>query len=208
MKSTINLIFKRLNIIVAFMLIGGALCLVGSFLQPLKYASTMRLLVVPGNIGTVDPYTAFRSIDRISDNLSQVVYTTHFFNKVYARNPSLDQSFYPLDEQRKRKSWRKTVDVFVARGSGFFSVTAYHRDSSQATLLARSIADVLIADGWEYVGGDLEIKVVDTPLPSRFPAKPNILFNFLAGLIGGGVIGLLYVVWHEQGRKKHLFGIG
>lgn len=208
MKSHITIILKRLNVIAAFMLIGGALCLAGSFLQPLKYASTMRLLVVPGNIGTVDPYTAFRSIDRLSDNLSQVVYTTHFFSKVYARNPALDQSFYPLDEQRKRKTWRKAVDISVSRGSGFFSVTAYHRDPSQATGLARGIADVLIADGWEYVGGDLEIKVVDTPLPSRFPARPNIPFNLFIGMIGGAVIGSLYVIWHEQGRKKHLFGIG
>lgn len=208
MNSFPHTLLKRWNILLAFALIGAILGLVGSLLRPLQYSSTLSLLIVPRNVSTVDPYTALRSIDRIADNLSQVVYTSTFFDKVMARNTSLDQSQFSADETKKRKSWRKTILVTVNRGTGLMRVTAYHVRASQARALAESVANVLIAEGWQYVGGDLEIKLVDTPLESRFPVRPSIPLMMASGALAGIIIGTLYVFWHSNARRKNLFGIG
>lgn len=208
MNTLPALFIKRWNIIFAFVLVGAVLGLAGSLVQPLKYSSTVSLLIVPKNVSTVDPYTALRSIDRIADSLSQVVYTSTFFDKVMARTPAIDQSQFSADEIKKRKQWRRTIAVSVNRGTGLMKLTAYHVKSAQARNAVEAIADVLIAEGWQYVGGDLEIKLVDAPLESRFPVRPFIPGMIAGGALAGIFFGIVYVAWHSQNRAKHIFGIG
>ncbi len=208
MDSFTHILQKRLNIILTFALIGASLSLVAALLRPLEYSSTLSLLIVPRNVSTVDPYTALRSIDRIADNLSQVVYTSTFFDKVMAGNAALDRSQFSADEMKKRKKWRKTIAVAVNRGTGLMRLTAYHVKTSQARIMAESVANVLIAEGWQYVGGDLEIKLVDTPLESRFPVRPSIPTMIVGGGLVGILFGILYVFWSYHTHKKRIFGIG
>lgn len=208
MHSFPHNLLKRWNIIFAFVLVGAVLGLAGSLVQPLKYSSTVSLLIVPKNVSTVDPYTALRSIDRIADSLSQVIYTSTFFDKALANTPAIDQLQFSTDEIRKRKKWRTTIAVSVNRGTGLMKLTAYHVKSAQARTLVVAIADVLIAEGWQYVGGDLEIKLVDTPLESRFPVRPFIPGMIAGGAVAGIFFGIAYVTWHSKNRAKHIFGIG
>ena len=68
--------------IIMFGLLGLVLSLVISFVQPLRYASTARLLILQ-NIGIqVDAYTASRSEERVAENLSTIIYTSTFFDQV------------------------------------------------------------------------------------------------------------------------------
>lgn len=202
------LLFKRRNIIFAFALIGAVLGLVGSLVQPLEYSSTLSLLIVPKNVSSVDPYTALRSIDRIADSLSQVVITSTFFDKVMAHDTAIDQSQFSADETKKRKKWRKTINVTVNRGTGLMRLTAYHVKAPQARIMVESVAAVLIAEGWQYVGGNLEIKLIDAPLESRFPVRPHIPAMVFGGAITGMLFGLFYVYWNYHKHKKNIFGIG
>ena len=208
MDSFTHILQRRLNIIITFALIGAALSLVAALLRPLEYSSTLSLLIVPRNVSTVDPYTALRSIDRIADNLSQVVYTSTFFDKVMDGNATLDRSQFSADEMKKRKKWRKTIAVAVNRGTGLMRLTAYHTKAAQARITGESVSDVLIAEGWQYVGGDLEIKLVDTPLESRFPVRPSIPAMMAGGGLVGILFGILYVFWGYHTHKKRIFGIG
>lgn len=208
MHSFLQNLIKHWKIVFGFMLIGAILGLIGSLVQPLKYSSTVSLLIVPKNVSTVDPYTALRSIDRIADSLSQVVYTSTFFDKVMARNTAIDQSQFSADELKKRKKWRTTVAASVNRGTGLMKLTAYHVQAAQARTLVESVAEVLMAEGWQYVGGDLEIKLVDAPLESRFPVHPYIPGMIVGGTIAGALFGTLYVTWNIRTRKKTVFGIG
>lgn len=208
MNTLPTLFLKRWNIVFAFALIGAVLGLVGSLVQPLQYSSTLSLLIVPKNVSTVDPYTALRSIDRIADSLSQVVYTSTFFDKVMAHNAAIDQSQFSADEIKKRKGWRKIIAVSVNRGTGLMRLTAYHVKATQARTLVESVSDVMIAEGWQYVGGDLEIKLVDAPLESRFPVRPYIPFMVFGGALAGMLFGSLYVAWNHHKHKRTIFGIG
>ncbi len=177
-----------------------------SLLFPLRYSSTMQLLIIEKQLSQADPYTAIKASERISDNLGQIIYTTSFFDKIMSANFNIDQSIFSSDERTKRTQWRDMIDTQVQQGSGMLIVTVYHTDPEQATQIARAIAFVLTTEGSQYVGGgDLDIKLVDAPLQSRYPVRPNIPANAFMGFVLGVIAGAGYVL--ANARKYGVFGL-
>jgi capsular polysaccharide biosynthesis protein len=174
-----------------------------SFTQKLKYSSTIRMLIIQPSSLNVDPYTAIRSAEQIGNNLAQVVYTTDFFTKVTnAPNFSIDPTYFPDNDAKRRKLWSQTVSVKVENGTGLLNITVYHPNKDQATAIAQAIAYVMTNDGSNYVGGTaLQIKLVDEPLVSNFPVKPNLAVNGFTGLILGALFGAIYVILTDKSRK-------
>ena len=174
-----------------------------SFTQKLKYSSTVRMLIIQPSSLSVDPYTAIRSAEQIGNNLAQVVYTTDFFAKVTnASNFAIDPTYFPDNDAKRRKLWSQTVSVRVENGTGLLNITVYHPDKEQATAIAQAIAYVMTNEGANYVGGTaLQIKLVDAPLVSRFPVKPNLPVNGFTGLILGALFGAVYVILTDKSRK-------
>jgi capsular polysaccharide biosynthesis protein len=190
-------------------LFGLAAAIVGaglSFLFPLQYSSTLRLLIIQKQLSQADPYTAIKASERIADNLGQIVYTTSFFDKVLEAGFNVDKSVFKTDDTKRRRQWRTMIDTQVIRGSGMLAVTVYHQDPEQASQIARAIAFVLTTEGWEYVGGgDLQVKLVDEPLNSRYPVKPNVPANAFMGFVLGIMAGTGYVL--SVARRHGIFGI-
>ncbi|KPJ85814.1 hypothetical protein AMJ57_01750 [Parcubacteria bacterium SG8_24] len=177
-----------------------------SFLFPLQYSSSMRLLIIQQQLSQADPYTAIKASERIADNLAQIVYTTSFFDKVMNAKYNIDQTIFKQDEEKKRRQWRKMISTQVLRGSGMLVVTVYHVDPDQAEQIARAISFVLTTEGWQYVGGgDLQVKLVDEPLQSRWPVRPNIPANAFMGFVVGVIAGTGYVL--VTARRRSVFGI-
>lgn len=190
-----------------FGLLGLVLALIISFVQPLQYSSTARLLILQEAGSGVDAYTASRSEERIADNLSTIIYTSTFFNQVMSAGFDIDPTLFPSDPARQRRAWARTVRATVARGSGFLSVSAYHSDVAQAEQLVRAIASVLTARVGEYTSGaSVSARLVDEPLNSRWPVRPNVLANLLSGFVLGGFVGAAFVVLQaERVRRRHQF---
>ncbi len=185
------------------MILAGAL----SFLRPLEYSSTMRLLIIQKAGVNLDPYTAIRSAERIADNLSQVIYTSVFFDKVMATGFGIDKDYFKTVENKRRDQWTQMVTTQVTHETGFLEITVYHTNKEQASELARAIAYVLTTEGNSYIGGhDLEIQLVDTPLQSRFPVRPNVPLNAFLGAVIGTILSSLYIVIGEARRKPTIFG--
>ncbi len=191
--------------LIGFAALGLFLAVALSFLWPLKYSSTMTMLVVQRSGVSSDPYAAIRSMENIGDNLSQVVYTTDFFNKVLTADPTIDKNYFYTDERQRRKQWTQMVETQVSRGTGFLHLTVYHPQKAEATKIVQAISSVLSKEGWTYVSADISVLLVDPPLESRWPVKPNILSNGFIGLIVGFVIGILYVGRRKYFRYKELF---
>lgn len=160
-----------------------------SFVFPLEYSASMRLLIIQRTLSEADPYTAIKSAERLSDNLAQIVYTTDFYDKVMASKFNIDQAYFKADERKRRDQWRDMISTSVTRGSGMLVVNVYHEDPDQAEQVASAIAFVLTTEGWQYVGGDLQVKLVDEPLQSRWPTRPNVPANSGTGLVLGVVLG-------------------
>lgn len=200
-------LFRRWNTIAMFGLLGFVLALIVSFVQPLRYASTVRLLILQDLGSSVDAYTASRSGERIAENLSTIIYTSTFFDQVISSGFNIDAKIFPKEDVNRRRLWAKTVDASVSHGSGLLTVTAYHQDIAQAEQLVRAIAFVLTDHVKEYTsGGNVQIRLVDSPLNSRWPVKPNIFANIASGFFLGALFGSAYVLLKiEQIRRRHQF---
>lgn len=187
-----------------FAVLGLVLAVVFSFLRPLEYSSTVRLLITQ-NVGTVDAYTAARSAERIAEDLATITYTTSFYDKVMSAGYGIDESYFPEDDYKRRKKWNKMVNTTVARGTGLLTIKAYHTDIAQAEQLAHAIAFVLTNEGWTYTSGvNITVRLVDTPLNSRWPMRPNIPANAFSGFVLGGLVGALYLmIQTERMRRRH-----
>jgi len=176
-----------------------------SLVQPLKYSSSIRMLIIQPANYNVDPYTAIRSSEQIGNNLAQVVYTTDFFRKVMDAGGSkfsIDPTYFPDNDAKRRKLWSQMVSVRVENGTGLLNITVYHPDKNQATQVAQAIAYVMTNEGANYVGGTaLQIRLVDEPLVSRFPVKPNLAVNGFTGLLLGALFGVAFAILTDKSRK-------
>lgn len=190
--------------IVVMAAIGLLLGVLLSFLRPLEYSSTARLLIIQ-QLGTVDAYTASRSAERVAEDITNVIYTSTFFQKVMSSTSQIDQSYFPDDEIKLRKMWGRTVDAIVTRGTGLLTLVIYHTDVRQADLIARALASVIVTEGWQYTsGGSISIQLVDEPLSSRWPVRPSIPLNAFAGAVLGGLSGVGFVLLKaERIRRRH-----
>lgn len=183
------------------MLLAAAL----SFVRPLEYSSTMRLLIIQKASQSLDPYTAIRSAESIADNLSQIIYTSVFFDKVTSAGFQIDKSYFDARETKRRKQWSDMVSTQVTHQTGFLQISVFHKNKEQASEIARAIAYVLTTEGNQYIGGhDLAIQLVDTPLQSRFPVRPNVPLNAFLGAVIGVVLSALYLVVGEARRHRNV----
>lgn len=186
--------------------IGAAIAILLSLIRPLEYSSTTRILITQ-ELGAVDAYTASRSAERIADDLASVVYTSTFFDKVMSSGYAIDSDYFSQDEIKRRTQWQDAVSASVSRSSGLLSITAYHTDVDQAEELATAVAYVLTTEGWTYTsGGNITVQVVDAPLDSRYPVRPNLLVNGFSGLVLGLLGGAGYLlIGAERMRRRHQF---
>jgi len=183
---------------IAFLtLLGGLLALGASFTQSLRYSSTERVLITQTNATGLDPYTAIKSTERIAQNLSEIIYTSSFFNAVMAK-AQVDASYFPQDEIDKRKKWQQTIETEVVPNTGVVSIVAYHPSRDSATELAVRVAQELQTVTPNYFGYSVRVQIIDDPLPSRWFAKPDFLRNILAG----AAIGFLLATAWVLGRVK------
>jgi len=182
----------RLILLVTFL--GALLAVAFSFAQPLRYSSTERILITQANVAGLDPYTAVKSTERIAQNLSEIIYTSSFFNAVMSKAQGIDASYFPQDEIAKRKLWQKTIETSVISGTGVMTITAYHTSRDQATEFAVRVAQQLVELTPTYFGYSVRVQIIDDPLPSRFFAKPDFAKNALLGAIVGFLLGSAWVL--------------
>ena len=183
--TSLNNLGRRWKLILAIGIITGVLAGLVTLLFPLQYRADAQVLIISKSRSGVDPYTVVKSAERIGENIVQVMKTSDFYLKVknqpgYGVNWDL---FDSKSERERRKLWNKTIGASVVYGTGVLNISAYHKDAEQAKQLAGASATTLAAKGWEYVGGDVAIKVVNDPVTTKWPVRPNILINAVLGFL-------------------------
>ena len=174
--------------------LGALLALAFSLVTPLQYSSTVRLLITQPNATGLDPYTAIKSTERIATSLSELVYTTTSFNDILAQAKGFDPTYFPTDEINKRKMWSRAIEIAVTPGTGIMSVTAFHPNRDQARLLVDATANEIAAQAPGYFGNIVHVQVIDSPLDSRWYARPNFVSNGLFGFFIGLLLSLAWVL--------------
>lgn len=169
-----------------------------SFLQPLKYSAESQVLVVPDYQQTSDPYQISRTNEYLSSLLAQVTYSSSFFEATVKPDYQIDTAYFGDTAKKRMTNWRNTIKVKPINDSGAISVKVYHTDKQQAEKLVRAINYNLITKNNYYhgLGDKVTLKVIDEPLVSNWPAKPNLPLNFGLAIVLGIFIGLaqIYIV--------------
>lgn len=203
MESVSKVLSSRKRLIIIITVIVAVVALGLSFIQPLKYSAEVRLLVTQRSSFNLDPYTAIRSTELISEHLARLVSTSSFLDRILESGYKIDKDYFAVKtEQGRRRLWSRTIDASAGRGTGLLNITAYHPKKDQAMTIVAAVSFLLSTQGGEYVGRDINIRLVDAPLVSRFPVVSNILLNGLGGLCLGLVIGSGWV-WVEHRKRKH-----
>jgi capsular polysaccharide biosynthesis protein len=194
-QSQLERIRKRWKVITLLAVIGAVVLVVGTILSPipLEYKADSQVLIISESRYGVDAYTAAKSAERIGENLAQVVQTSDFYNKVFALGiPNLDQRAYQnIPESRRRKLWQKNVEASVVFGTSVMTFSAYHEDPEQARIMSGALAQTMLTHARDYVGGDIQMRVVNQPVVSEYPVRPS--FMILAAI--GALLGVLLAVF-------------
>ncbi|MFA7245523.1 MAG: Wzz/FepE/Etk N-terminal domain-containing protein [Candidatus Magasanikbacteria bacterium] len=194
--TPLRLVFKKWKLIFVFGLLAAILSGGISLLFPLQYRADAQVLIISQSRYGVDPYTVVRSAERVGENIAQVMKTDDFYNKVKEqKNYEIDWNYFEnKNEREKRKLWQKTLVPSVVYGTGVLNVSAFHKDPDVAKKIANAASESLVAKGWEYVGGDVNIKIVNQAVVTKFPVRPNILMNVVLGFLVGMFFMSLLVV--------------
>lgn len=187
---------RRYKFVVLIGFVVGIVSLLVSLLFPLEYRADAQALIISKSRYGVDPYTVVKSAERVGENLVQVIGTSDFYDKVMLQTGyNIDRTkFDSVSERARRKLWQKTVQSSVVYGTGVLNISAYSIDPNQAKQMAGATVDTLASKGWEYVGGDVTIKVVNQPVATRFPVRPNLALNFVMGFLVGGVLSSVLII--------------
>jgi len=209
LNSFIYLIKSKISTILVFVAVFFVLGMILTLSQPLKYSSNLRLLVVQNSSGASDSYTTTRTNEYISEILSKVAYSTSFFNQTMASGLNIDVNYFGSNPKKISKTWAKTIDVRPVNNTGIIAVAAYHPNRDQAEKIARSVGNVLITQNSTYhgLGDKISVKLLDEPMTSRYPVKPNLILNAILSLILGLVFTLAFIYLFPDSnlfKKKYL----
>jgi len=172
-----------------------------SLLVPLKYSARSRLLVVQNTAGA-DPYTVSKSNEYLGNLFSEVVHSGSFYNFVLDSQYNINRDYFYGNYDKQMKTWQKTVQTKTLNDTGIIEINVYHTDPAQAQQIALAVNEVLISKNSNYQGSGQAIKVniIDQPLVSSYPVKPNLIQNSALALAGGLMFSLFFIYLFPEER--------
>jgi capsular polysaccharide biosynthesis protein len=90
------------------------------------------------------------------------------------------------------------VGTSVEPGTGLMLVSAYHPSRTQARSLVQASAQELVKQAPNFFGFSVRVQIIDSPLDSRWIARPNFLNNALAGFFLGLLAGLAVALLRRE----------
>lgn len=194
-----------ISIFLIFLVVGAGFVL----LQEFKFGTKSKILVIQEGYGRVDPYAVSRSVEYLSDLFSRVVYSNSFYSLVVSSEFNIDKNYFGEDATKQMKKWRKTLGAKAVENSGIINISVYHPDALQAKQIALAVNQVLITHNQSYqgLGDSVKISVLDQPVVSKYPVKPDLIINFLF-IVGLSLLfGLVYIyVFPEEKYDLNFFG--
>lgn len=198
----LNLIGKKKQTIVSLLAIFLAIAIVFSAAQPFKYSSSLKLLTIINFKENVDPYTASRSNEYLSNLLARIVTSGSFFGKIKESGFNIDKNYFSGSEKKQMKKWGQTVKTKSLADTGMISVDVYHTDRAQAEEIAKAVAYTLQTTNSQYhgFGSGVEIKIIDQPLVSNYPVLPSVPLNLGLAVAFAVIFFLCYIYLFPEER--------
>ncbi|MFA7087915.1 MAG: hypothetical protein WC146_01090 [Patescibacteria group bacterium] len=197
----IKLLKKKKGTFLTIVFIGAILTILISLINPLKYSAESRLLLIQ-NSNENDPYALSKSNEYLSGLLAEVVYSGSFYDLVMTSQYNIDKNYFSGNYNKQLKQWNKTVSAKTYSNTGIIEINVYHVNPYQAQQIALAVNDIIVNKNSNYQGGNqaVRINIIDQPLISGYPVKPNLIMNFFLSIIGGVLISLFYVYLFPEER--------
>lgn len=194
----LTIIKERWLLLLASTLVCGAAAVGLSFLPTQYYQSEVQLLIVQQQ-PNVDSYTAQRAAEKIGKSLTSVIDTLNFQERVVITGYITSDQFSQNSGERKRE-WETLVDANVLPETGIIQIFGYGTQAGEAEDVALGVAQVLTSNSADYHGaGDtVSISVIDGPITSTRPVKPNIPLNGIAGAVLGFMAVFGYYIFRLE----------
>lgn len=194
LKEFILLAARKKLTIFFLLIIFLTLAIILSIIQPFKYGASSQVLVIQ-NFTNPDPYLTSKSTEYLSNILAKVIYSNSFFTNVLDAGYFIDKNYFGQTVKAQMKNWKKTVSAKAVNDSGIISLNVYHTDRAQAELITRAVIYALQTKHGLYHGGsdNVSVKIIDEPIISAYPVKPNLILNFSLALVLGLIFSLVYV---------------
>jgi len=197
LNEFVSLIKAKRQTITSIIVIFMCLSAVITFVQPLKFGSVSQLIIIQKTGTEADAYNQIKSAEHLSNVLSSVVVSQSFYQRVMDAGYDIDAAYFSGNTNDQNKKWKKTVEAKALNDSGIIEISVYHADKNQLEKISQAVIYVLKTEHANYhgYGNNIELKVINEPVISRFPVKPNILLNFFLALIAGIVFALGYIYY-------------
>ncbi len=190
----VNLIRQKRQTLISIFLIFFVIGLFVVLTQDFKYGSKSKILVIQEGAGRVDPFAVSRSVEYLSGLFTRVIQSNSFFESVMQSDFNINKDYFGQSSIKQMKIWRKTVSAKSSDDSGIININVYHKDNYQATQIALAVNHVLINKHQSFhgLGSSVKISVIDQPLASTYPVKPNLIFSLLLIIALSLFFGLVY----------------
>lgn len=201
-------IFTQIRQYVAILIITTILFTVAGFAvskaQIPQYKSTVQLLIIQKYSENFDAYTAQRSAETLAESLSKIIYTSSFREQALKAPFQINDNF-SQDPKERKDEWKKSIGARIVN-PGNIEISVYQQDAKQAEQLAYGIAYIMVTKGADYHGGaqQVEIKMIEKPLTSQTPVKPNTLLNTILGFVLGILtsLGIIFLLPEKKAEQK------
>lgn len=214
-KEFFSLIKMRRQTVVKIVLLALLLVLAVTFVQPLKYRASSKLLLTQDSMAGTDAYSISKSNQFLTNTLAQVVYSNSFFEQVMASGFNIEAGQFSDNQNKKMKQWNNMVSARPVSDTGMIVINVYHQDKYQADQINQAITFVLKTRHSLYhgLGNKVSIKIIDKSTLSNWPVKPNIPVNIFVGLFLGIILGSAFVyvfpdsdlrLWPKKKNKENL----
>lgn len=200
-RDFLKLVKERKTTIAGIALFFVIIALVLTLIQPLKYRAKSRLLILQPNT-SADAYTVARSNEYVGGLISEIIYSGAFLDTLKNSNANFDRNYFSGTYKQNLKKWGKTVFARSGGDTGIISIEVYHTSPEEAKKIANAINQLIISgqSPYKFNPEQNKISIIDEPVMSTLPVKPNIPVNLTLSLVFGLLAGCSYVYLFPQER--------
>lgn len=193
-KTILSIVFTVLILVLAI-----------NFVLPKKYGSEVQVLIIQNNLNNTDPFLVSKSSEHLGNVLSRVIYSSSFYKKVMSSGFGVSESYFGTTNREQLKKWSSAISARNVEDTGILYISAVHSNREQAELIVESIGYNLKTFHTDYHGSgeNVEVKIINDPVTSNLPVKPNIILNTISAIIFAVFLSLVYVYIYPD-RKYDL----
>lgn len=192
-SETIKKVYQKKWLIFWLTILGAIVLFDLAVIQTPEYRAVSKVLVIQKQMANQDIYAISKSAQYLTQVLKEGIYSDSFLEKVFDSSSGVDRTDFSLDLKERRKEWKRDIQVTILQDLGAMEIKVFYPDRDKTEKISQAIMTILKENHQFYHGGgdNVEVRILDNPLVSKNPARPNLWLNAAVGATIGLIIGLM-----------------